>query len=241
MVINGCEKCGVEHLTHNGQPACPGHITSGKRKGAGCTHELGFGTSHKGAGCCKFHGGSTPNQTKAANLELARQEFDKLGLELDVEPTEALLREVREAAGNVEFFRYLIQQLPTHPGPDEMIGVSEKGDPIFSRGDTGIYGNTYHLSGIPTGEAKEHILVKMYNDERKHLVNVAKIAISLGIEERRVRLEENHAVEVFRAITIAFSAMGLVDRFNEFRSLFSDALNANNRPLPAGIGSRSKS
>jgi hypothetical protein len=77
----------------------------------------------------------------------------------------------------------------------------------------------------------------MYNDERKHLVDVAATAVRLGIEERRVNLEENRAVEVFRAVTVALTGMGLQDRFLEFRELFGNALA--NRPVPASIGAAS--
>jgi hypothetical protein len=153
---------------------------------------------------------------------------------IETDPEEALLNELWETVGNVEFYRSLIQELPTHPEPDRVIGFNDNNDnPIYEHGAAGIYGRTYHLSGVPTGEAKPNILVSMYNDERKHLLNVISAAVRLGIEERRVRLEEGRANEVFRAITDSLTAMGLVDRFDEFRVHFANSI-AEIRQLPRG-------
>ena len=205
-------------------------------EGVLCTQPAGWGTDHVGIGRCKRHGGSTPTHARGAQLELARRACDKLGIPIEVDPIEAILREVWESAGNVEFYRVLVQQLPTHPEPDEIVGTNEKGSPIYERGQAGIYGRPYHVSGIPTGEAKPNILVQLYNDERKHLVEVAATAVRLGIEKRRVDLEENRATEVFRAVTLALTAMGMESRFDEFREHFASALSIG-RSVPASIGS----
>ena len=206
-------------------------------EGVVCQNVAGERTDHLGIGRCYRHGGATESHNKSAQLELARRECDRLGIAIEIDPTEALLREVWETAGNVEFYRTLVQALPTHPGDDDEIGMKEDGTPIFRRGEPGIYGRTYHLSGVPTGEAKPHVLVQLYNAERKHLVEVVKAAISLGIEERRVNLEENRATEVFRAVTQALTAMGMADQFDTFRAHFANALAAG-RPVPVGIGAR---
>jgi hypothetical protein len=130
---------------------------------------------------------------------------------------------VFEAAGNVEYYRSLVSQLPSHPTPDEL-EYDDKGKAHYTHGEPGIYGRLYHVSGIPTGEAKPHVLVQMYNEERDRLARYRKDAIEAKIEERRIQLEENRAVEVFRAVTLAMSEMGLGDRFAEFRERFADAL-----------------
>ena len=74
-----CEKCGKPHVTRYGKPACGGHINSDtERKGDPCTHELGFGTSHKGHGNCKFHGGSSPNGKKSGDAKALDAEVHQL-------------------------------------------------------------------------------------------------------------------------------------------------------------------
>src|SRR6185437_11369205 len=137
-----------------------------QRKGeAGpCTRPAGWGTDHPGIGKCKLHGGSTPTHQRAAELEIARRECDRLGIQIEVDPGEALMQELWETAGNVAFYRAQVQQLPT------------------------LYGRSYHVSGMPTGEAKPHVLVALYNEERKHLADVATAALRAGVEERRVRM-----------------------------------------------------
>jgi hypothetical protein len=146
---------------------------------------------------------------------------------------------VFEASGNVEYLRSLVAQLPSHPDPD-IIDVGEDGKRHYEHGEPGIYGRTYHVSGMPTGEAKPHVLVQMYNDERDRLARYRRDAIELKIEERRVQLEENRAIEVFRAVTTALSAMGLGDRFGEFRDHFAAAL-ASGRSIPTSFGTSSPS
>ena len=203
-----------------------------------CNNVAGERTQHLGVGRCYLHGGSTETHNKAAQVELARRACDRLGIPIEVSPVEAILNAVYESAGNVEFYRSLVAQLPVHPEDDEIVGVNDKGSPIYKRGEAGIYGRTYHVSGIPTGEAKKNILVQMYDEERDRLAKYVHEAVTLGIEERRVQLEENRAVEVFRAVTLAFAAMGLESRFSEFREHFANALNGG-RPVPASLGATS--
>jgi hypothetical protein len=198
-----------------------------------CDNVAGEGTEHLGVGRCKFHGGSTPSHNQSAQVELARRACDRLGLRVEVSPIESLLDAVYEASGNVEYYRSLVAQLPSHPEDDEMVGFDKNDKPQYRHGDPGIYGKTYHVSGLPTGEAKKHILVQMYDDERDRLAKYRHDAISLGIESRRVQLEENRAAEVFRAVSEALALMGLEARFSEFREHFATAITNGRRSVLA--------
>ena len=220
-----------------GKELCGAQLPN-KPIGTTCKQVAGYRTNHLGVGRCYRHGGSTPTHEKHGQIELARRECDRLGIPIEIDPTEALLREVWETVGNVEFYRTLVQQLPAHPDDDEITGYTDDMKPIYKRGEPGVYGRTYHMSGLPTGEAKPHVLVQLYNDERKHLVDVTGACIRLGIEKRRIDLEERRAAEVFRAVSQALSLMGLEQRFNEFREHFANALSVG-RPIPerAGISS----
>lgn len=76
-----CERCGMQHLTINRQQSCPGHISSGPKRGRPCSHERGFGTDHKGVGGCKFHAGNTPTARKAAaKIQIENEARQLLGL-----------------------------------------------------------------------------------------------------------------------------------------------------------------
>lgn len=179
-----------------------------KPPGVTCHNVAGFRTEHLGVGCCYRHGGATGSHQRAAEVEIARLECDRLGIPITIDPGEALIQELWETAGNVAFYRELVQQLPTHPEPDEY-HPPERGDDsgYWERGETGVYGRTYHVSGVPTGEAKPHILVTLYNDERQHLTAVASAALKAGVEERRVRIAEGYAEQ------IAAFARGLMIEF----------------------------
>jgi hypothetical protein len=75
------------------------------RAGLPCGRPAGWGTPHPGIGRCKLHGGSSPNANRAAERELQRREVERAvtewGLEVDTSPTEAMLAQVRKAAGRV--------------------------------------------------------------------------------------------------------------------------------------------
>lgn len=176
------------------------------RSGNPCSRPAGWGTQHVGAGRCKLHGGSTPTHAAAASKELARQACTKLGIPIDTHPAEALLREVCETAGNVQFYRSLVQELPTHPEAPEVDYVDEDGKAHYTAGEPGVYGPTYHVSGIATGEAKPHVLVQLYNEERKHLLAATTAALKAGCDAKRVQIEEDKATQladVLRSFAIA--------------------------------------
>jgi hypothetical protein len=145
------------------------------------------------------------HRAKAERLERA-QACASLGVPIVTTPVEALLREVSETAGNVEFYRALVQDLQTHPEPDTYHEPDGDGKGRWERGDPGIYGRTYHQSGTPTGEAKPHVLVQLYNDERKHLASVTVAALRVGIAAQQVEIASQQATliaEGFRAFAVA--------------------------------------
>jgi hypothetical protein len=199
-----------------------------------CHNVAGKGTKHKGVGRCSRHLGATANHEKAASVELARIECETLGIPIQISPAEALLAEVFEAQGNVVFYRNLIKELPTHPEPD--VFVVEDGEGYWQRGKTGVYGRTYHVSGVPTGEGKPHVLVQLYNDERKRRREAAEGALKAGVEERRIRIAEADAERIMDAQMKVLMAMGLTDRLEEFRQSFATHLRGDDGDEPAHLG-----
>jgi hypothetical protein len=202
--------------------------------GVTCKHPAGYKTDHLGVGHCYRHGGSTPTHEKAASVELAKRECATLGIPIETTPAEALIHEVWEASGNVEFYRRLVQELPTHPEDDEFVEDESENGGHWERGDPGIYGRTYHVSGIPTGEAKPHVLVVLYNDERKRKREASEGALRAGVDERRLRLAEADAEWITAAQVKTFEAMGLADRLEEFRNGFNANLATSTEPARLG-------
>lgn len=182
----------------------------------------------RGGSVCNTHGGSAPAvRAKAAErLEQQRQRAAaaRLGCPSEVDPADALLALIYEAAGNVEFYRSLVAELPTHPAADSPVPDGE-GGVTWQRGEPGIYGRTYHQSGIPTGEAKPHVLVTLYDAERDRLAQLTATALKLGLDERRVRLAEADARRLFTAVSAALHRAALTGEQQEaFRAALAAEL-----------------
>ncbi len=241
-----CEQCGEVHLTPKGYPACPGHLRNGTRHGvqvrpigAACRLELGKRTIHPGFGLCYVHGGALPNIVQAAQREIAEYECARLSIEVDIGPAEALMRLVRKQQGVVDFLDELLATMPrVHPEDDEITGYSDDGKPIYRRGEPGIYGRTYHVSGIPTGEAKPNVLYTMWREAKRDLAEFTAAALRAGVEERLISVQESARDELtetyVRALLGGIEAAGLSEPQAEvLRHAIADALR---RESPAELG-----
>ncbi len=134
-----------------------------------------------GGTVCSAHGGSAP-QVKARAVARRREaEAERAvvtyGLPRDISPTDALLEEVRYTAGHVAWLREQVQVLEAET---LVWGVTEEVDKQATE-----FGGT-----DTTRAAAVNMWLDLYHRERKHLLDVCKAAISVGIEERRVRLAE---------------------------------------------------
>ena len=131
---------------------------------------------------CYLHVGVRREDRKAADsmavaTQMARAAVITYGLPRDISPTDALLEEVRYTAGHVAWLRERVAEIEQ----DALVwGVTSETDTQASE-----------FPGVnTTSEAKPNIWLVLYMQERKHLVDVTKAAISAGIEERRVKLAE---------------------------------------------------
>ncbi|MBG6085827.1 HGGxSTG domain-containing protein [Zhihengliuella flava] len=138
----------------------------------------------KGGTRCGKHGGRSPQVMRKAEKNLAEQDLAKqvrtLGIQdkyPDVDPGQALLREIQITHAHVEWLRGKVEELT----PREL-----------------VWGETQHKAGIGkegpidemTSEAKPSVWYELYERERERLVKFSAIALKAGIEERRVRLAE---------------------------------------------------
>jgi hypothetical protein len=133
-------------------------------------HHLVAGTDR-----CRMHLGVKAADVKAEAA--ARKAVETYGLPRDISPTDALLEEVRYSAGHVAWLRAKVAELEA---ADLVWGKTEEVDKGASE-FTGI--DTTHAAAV-------NMWLELYHRERKHLLDLVKTAISVGIEERRVRLEE---------------------------------------------------
>ncbi len=173
------------------------------RTGKPCGRPAGSGTGHLGVGCCKLHGGSTRNHRRAASKELARREVQRLGLERGQEPTrvgpaEALLRALWHAHEDMATYAQLVHELDIHPA------LGEDGNPS----ESALYAPTVHLTGEPTGEAKRHVLVQLYEDAQRRVADIGAACLRAKVAEEQVRLAQQHSQFLVAAMQNFAAAIG---------------------------------
>lgn len=119
---------------------------------------------------------------KSARYLAVEQIRKHLGVPLEVDPHEAILDAVHEAAGNVAYLRPLMTEAA----------------------------NTIALLDVQ-GKPHANPVLAFYNEERDRLARFAKLAIDAGIDERRVRIAESHAGRLGEALDRACQVAGLDD------------------------------
>jgi hypothetical protein len=126
----------------------------------------------------------------------AMADLERLGVPVEVDPAEAMLQMVYEAAGNVAVLRGWVQQLR---GAESLIEGADADDVLEAMAQLGSGKTTVAKSrkGVVAGrvdptnwKAAPHVLVTMYNDERGRLVKWAKDCRDAGVEDRRIQLAE---------------------------------------------------
>jgi hypothetical protein len=161
-----------------------------------CQRTAGERTPHAGHGTCWQHGGTAPSHIAAGQVAMARAAMATYGQKADTNPVDALLDEVRWTAGHVAWLRERVREIE-----QEALtwGKTEQVDKQASE-----------FPGVDTTEAaRPNVWLVLYQQERKHLVDVCKAAISAGIEERRVRLAEQQGEVIVGVIQAILGDLGL--------------------------------
>lgn len=165
------------------QNKCNAQKTDGS--GDKCSRAAGYGTDHLGWGRCKFHGGATPaGKIYAAKVEAADR---ILGFPIEIEPAEAILQQVRQSAGHVQWYHQQILRFDDVTGGDAkqvLLQLSEQG------WDRSAW-------------------VRLYNEERDRLTRFAKLALDAGVAERQVKLAESQGELVAVALRGILKDLGL--------------------------------
>jgi len=160
----------------------------------------------KGQTVCRVHGGAAPQALAAAERRMAEERARGLvatyGRPIETTATQALLDEVRWTAGHVAWLRDRVQEI-------EARSAAADGDHPLVWGVTKQTTGGEH-EGI-TEEAAPNIWLKLYQQERTHLVRVCSEALRAGIEERRVQLAEQQGLLVAQVIRGILSELGLTD------------------------------
>lgn len=146
---------------------------------------------------CQTHGGKAPSSLRGAARRRAAREAAELvtavmttyGVPRDVDPAVALLELVQQSAGHCEWLRCQVAELDA-----EAVGWGKTEERVATAGSA----RAAHIRR----EARVNVLVKLYNDERDRLQRFCTAALAAGVQERVVRLAEQHGalwVSSFRA------------------------------------------
>lgn len=163
------------------------HCGANKRQGEGtCTRPAGWGTDHAGFGRCKLHGGSTPNQSRAAQLVKlesdARTLFGKIAPE--AAPVENPLEMFAAFAGRVMAWLDLM-------------------DSLLSDVDSARY----------RGATAEQIRgeVVLYERAMDRANAVLSAYARLNIDERLAVIAQRQAAMVINGVNAALAYLGVTD------------------------------
>lgn len=200
-----CKKYGKACQYHSDQDTSNGDGGPAKRKWCGvkkrgggtCMLSPGWGTDHLGYGCCKFHGGSTPNAMKAAQKQIAAEEAHRLGLPVDVGPRDALLMAVRGTAGRVVYWQGRVAELE-----DEQLTWGKTKEEVRTGDGPGT--TTVH-------EAKINLAYESLRVAQRDMVAAAAAAARAGVEERAVRIAESQAQMIAKAMHGVLVELGVAD------------------------------
>lgn len=184
--IPTCTQCGQQHIAYDGKTqACKGHKSG--QPDTPCTQRPMTGQE-----ICYTHGGAAKQNRQAAARRRAEQEARQIMATFGDEPTttdpvEGLHLAICWARTHMDWLRRQVQRLY----PDAVVF----GDHKVTESDT---------KGLTLEQRAEvHAWVKLYNEERDRFVNYCAKAISAGLAEREVRLEEERGAliaEIIRAI-----------------------------------------
>jgi hypothetical protein len=151
-----------------------------------------------GAPTCRLHGGKAPQVQAAAQRRQARAEAEAFvarftaGAPPDVDALAELAKLINTSAGCVRFYERQCAALR----PDALVW----GDAEARQDSRGV---------TVTQKAEVNLWLRLFNDERRHLAQLCKVAIDAGLQEREVRLAEQHGALVAEVLRLVLSDLEL--------------------------------
>jgi hypothetical protein len=141
----------------------------------------------------------------------ARKALERMAIHVDIEPQQALLAMVSEAAGNVAWLGARVAELSVEA--DAVEGQQRGGNMGYKRGG-GLFGPTI----IVDKDGDEHVsgeeyraMTKLYNEWSDKLVKYAKAAIDAGIAKQYVELAQAQGQTIVVVLNKVLVQLGIKD------------------------------
>jgi hypothetical protein len=145
-----------------------------------------------GSTVCRSHGAAGSPRVGAERRQREQQIREAAatyGLPIEISPHDALVQEIHRTAGHVAWLYEIVKALDPEQVTKGVTKTVRLPDLITKDGVT--------AGGVRTeAAAAVSVWVQLYQHERDHLRKVCTDAIRAGVEERRVRLEEEKAVRL---------------------------------------------
>jgi hypothetical protein len=152
-----------------------------------------------GLDVCEKHGGRFPQSQALSQRSKALTVMQRFvrPFEGDLNPISAFEMEFRRTLGRIAWYDEALAALGDEK--DLIWGLTK-----HERGT-----NAEGLISVKTYEARVNILEEMQRWERKHLVDLEKVWIGAGLEQRRLDLLSTYVGQVQKMVERAFEHMGL--------------------------------
>lgn len=209
-----CPKCDTPHARENGKPTCTSHNRAGKPCQNGPL---------PGQKVCRMHGGRSPQAQAAAERRQgearARRALESFGAPAEgvADPGSVLVGLIEVSSGLVDFYREQIRDLEpgalvwgvtkTKTETAGGMGLTFGGRDVDDEDTVGLV----DFGSVPASEVESKAAVSMwlrlFNEERDRLANLAVAALKAGVAERQIQLAEQQGQVVGNVIRQILDAL----------------------------------
>jgi len=232
------------------KPKCGARKSKGgQHTGELCKLPAGYKTDHPGYGQCKFHGGATENGKRHAAERLAREIAERRRVDVGlfggrsvVQPHDVLLEELGRSHALVRNIEASMSEWAEQAYLDTSNSNSggeleDKSDIESGEVNNGVSGWGETLTGLPQlvsvhmteyrigfTDTEWAAWIKVYREERQHLVKVAQACAALGVLERHQRMLEANARFMRRVLERGLEALGVQAEPERVAAVMQDSI-----------------